>query len=88
MDKVFIIEFEDHGQDFLIWKVQVDTAMVVECTPFQGSVWCGNHVIDVEDLAPGDYVSYISRHQGEEMTIKYPVKSVGVGEIELKGGES
>ena len=91
MDKsvrVFVIHFEDHHQDFLRWYVEVDTGNVIECEPFQSSIWCGNHVVNVEELGEGDFVSFISKTNGELVTIKYPVEKVDVDEILIEGGES
>lgn len=41
------ITFEDHGQDFLEWDLDVQ-GKVIECRPFQAGVWCGRTVINAK----------------------------------------
>jgi hypothetical protein len=55
------IEFEDLGQDFLWWEVDMETGRVVGCGPFQGSVWAdGRHTVDLAALAVGHKLHYWS----------------------------
>jgi len=67
------IVFEDHGQDFLEWDIGI-AGNVIDCRPFQAAIWVNKKVLN-EDVNPGGFVRFISRH-GEELTIKYPVKEV------------
>lgn len=69
---VFKIEFEDHGQDFTHWYVQ--NRIVIDCTPFQWRIWCGNRIAKMP-LA-GQLVRFLSRHEGKYLDLKYPVVAV------------
>lgn len=69
---VFKIEFEDHGQDFLHWYVQ--NRIVIDCTPFQKRIWCGNRIAKVP--AVGQLVRFLSRHTGKYMNVQYVVTKV------------
>lgn len=68
------INFEDNGQDFLWWTIN-ERGLVVDCGPFQASVWCGSIVVDTELLQPGDPVDFVSRH-GDVLMLKHRVKSI------------
>lgn len=68
------IHFEDHGQDFLWWKLD-EAGKVIDCGPFQGSIWCGKQVQDHNDLKPGDRLSYPDS-VGHIRTIKYAIQSI------------
>lgn len=46
---VTTIRFEDHGQDFLEWDLDVN-GKVIECRPFQASIWCGRLVMNNTEL--------------------------------------
>ena len=50
-----IIEFEDKGQDFLRWELN-EEGVVIDCIPFQGSIWCGKYVFQHEYLYAGHKV--------------------------------
>lgn len=52
----YTIHFEDHGQDFLEWDVDV-TGKVVGCRPSQASVWCGLQVLETPQA--GGLVTYL-----------------------------
>ena len=69
------IHFEDHGQDFLDWTVD-DKSNVIDVNPFQFNIWGGNQVLGLDTLQPGDYVHYVSKHDGETRTIRYPVERI------------
>lgn len=49
------ITFEDHGQDFLEWRVTHD-GIVITCAPFQGFLWKKAKVLNVDQLTPGMHV--------------------------------
>ncbi len=72
-----IIHFEDHGQDFLQWTID-ETGKVVNCWPFQASIWCQYYVIDVALLKIGDLVPIIK--DKEQITIKYPIEKIEVSD--------
>jgi hypothetical protein len=52
----FIIEFEDHGQDFLRWHLAADGEVLL-CAPCQNNIWAGAKVQNPEGLGVGDIVS-------------------------------
>lgn len=68
------ITFEDNGQDFLWWAVDGE-GNVVDCGPFQASVWVGSVIIDHELLNPGDEVEFIS-NQGDVLVLKHKVETI------------
>lgn len=71
-----LIEFEDHGQDFLRWSVDRN-GLVTGSWPFQKRVWVGLKVTNLIDLKPGCKVEYFN--QGRRGAIVHPVKSVSQG---------
>ena len=77
LDKVAaILEFEDHGQDFLRWELDAK-GKVIGCEPFQGSIWKGKQVMNHGLLRAGDTVHY--RTMGESTSascIRYPLERV------------
>jgi len=65
-----LIQFEDHGQDFLWWVVD-ETGKVIDCGPFQASVWCLFTVTNLERIKPG--VLVLCSRDGEIVTnVNYP----------------
>lgn len=67
-----IIQFEDHGQDFLTWEVS-KKGKVKSSQPFQTSIWSKYHVTNLADLQPGGLVEICA--PGEEpWNIKYPIE--------------
>ncbi len=69
---VYKIEFADGGQDFTHWYVQ--NRIVIDCTPFQRRIWCGNRIARLP--AVGQQVRFLSRHVGKYMDLKYPVVAI------------
>jgi hypothetical protein len=69
------ITFEDHGQDFLTWQLD-SNGVVVDCMPFQASVWCGVEVYGPGSLNVGDTV--FIRRPGDAVTVplKYPIAAI------------
>lgn len=61
---VTTIHFEDHGQDFLEWDLDVN-GKVIECRPFQAGIWCGRYVVNHTSLRKGGRVIL------DDMTLKY-----------------
>ncbi len=80
--KIFRLHFEDQGQDFLTWDVDVETTKVVGCAPFQASIWCGNTVVNIDDVVLGltDKVEF-ETFDFEQLTLKYPVVEVEALEV-------
>lgn len=64
------IEFEDHGQDFLVWRIE--GGRVVDSIPFQQRVWVGSKVLSSLPLLKGQCLTIVMTH-GEKITIKYPL---------------
>lgn len=69
---VFKIEFADGGQDFTHWYVQ--NRIVIDCTPFQWRIWCGNRIARMPLV--GQQVRFLSRQDGRYLDLKYPVVSI------------
>jgi hypothetical protein len=67
-----IIEFEDHGQDFLSWEIERG---VVTCSrPFQS--WCWNGLkVDMRKAQVGRPLPVVLQ-SGEATQIKYPVRKI------------
>ena len=68
------IHFEDHAQDFLEWDLSSDD-MVVDCRPFQRSVWVGCKVVNA-DVEVGERVHYLAPGSGRVHVIAYPVEAI------------
>lgn len=64
------IEFADHGQDFLRWKIR--DSIVTDCQPFQGGIWCGMRVLN-RRLRFGDFVRLAAAVNRPAMTVRYAV---------------
>jgi len=73
--KGLIVHFEDGGQDFLTWQLDRN-GKVVDCTPFQASVWCGYYVLNFPNIKAGDTLSILKSPGDKVLNIKYPVLSV------------
>lgn len=73
------IHFEDQGQDFLWWDIDEDD-VVVDCGPFQGSIWIGTQIIDDSEsgLIEGDRV--LIEHKYGSQLIKYPIERIEIME--------
>jgi len=72
IDRVRLIAFEDHGQDFLEWFVARNR--VVDSRPFQAGLWIGTLVLN-PDASPGEYLAVHLKHDNDSRLtkIKYPV---------------
>lgn len=79
LDKVAaILEFEDHGQDFLRWELDAK-GNVIGCEPFQASQWVGGMVLGFRELKVGDAPVFArsdkdGRFSGGHM--RYPLEKV------------
>jgi hypothetical protein len=69
------VTFEDHGQDFLTWIIDTELGEVVNCEPFQASIFVGSK-IDQRVFDVGGFVTFVSPHVEEPLTIRYPIESV------------
>lgn len=75
---IAIIEFEDHGQDFLRWHLDKD-GVVIESQPFQNFAWKGLAVFEIDNLKPGSIVYYSRPGEKDVKSIRYPLISVTKG---------
>jgi hypothetical protein len=73
--KYIIIFFEDGGQDFLYWLVEVETGKVIDCGPFQCSVWEGTIVKYIDDLEIGGVV-HVKTKFGDDTTMNYAAEDL------------
>lgn len=67
----FTVVFQDHGQDFLEWDLDV-RGRVVASRPYQGDIWNGSRVLNQPEV--GKLLSIKTRSVGQ-MALRYPVKS-------------
>ena len=72
---LFRITFEDHGQDFLTWVIDTEKEEVVECEPFQATVWIGKKTRQ-KAFEVGGEVQFIDDDTGETFAISYPIESI------------
>lgn len=83
LDKITtVLHFMDHGQDFLRWDLDAK-GKVIDCGPFQGSLWIGRFVVHPEQLWVGELVRY--RTAGDSAaagSIRYPLVQIE----RVKGG--
>tara|TARA_R110002012_G_C11535094_1_gene600906 strand:+ start:694 stop:939 length:246 start_codon:yes stop_codon:yes gene_type:complete len=78
MDKVTRIHFEDHGQDFLWWDIDAQ-GKVIDCGPFQASVWVGSRV----DLPVEEFTApYFLTKGGDFLRLNYPIESIEEKEVQ------
>jgi hypothetical protein len=70
MITVFLV---DDGQDFLEWDIN-EKGEVVDCRPFQGSIWNGTKVHN-KDIKPGDHLD-ITTTDGVRRRIIHAVEKV------------
>ncbi|SFZ85975.1 hypothetical protein SAMN02983003_3147 [Devosia enhydra] len=55
------ITFEDRGQDFLWWEIDMETGRVVGCGPFQAGIWAaGNVSVDPASISVGGRLRYFA----------------------------
>ena len=69
------IHFEDHGQDFLRWELDVN-GKVIGCEPFQASAWRGLKVFQPSLIAVGDLVHFYDSRDKSLCHIRYRVAKV------------
>lgn len=67
------ITFEDHGQDFLTFKVKND-GTIVDVQPFQFSIWSKYRVENIKELSINGFVKLVNK--SGRLTIKYPIISI------------
>lgn len=69
------IKFEDHGQDFLWWKLDKQ-GVVVDCGPFQYTTWVGGRVTNFTELRDDGQVVYLPKHVGRELVVNYRIRQL------------
>jgi hypothetical protein len=67
------IHFEDRGQDFLWWTIDEENN-VVDCGPFQSSVWVGCWVVD-SSIMIGEKPRFLTQSD-EPMTLNYAIEKI------------
>jgi hypothetical protein len=72
------IHFEDHGQDFLWWDVNPKGA-VVDCGPFQASVWVGC-TVKLPMPKVGKRPSFTTK-QGKRLRLNYAIEKIEEKEV-------
>jgi hypothetical protein len=70
-----VIHFEDRGQDFLTWTLD-EKGWVVDCQPFQKSIWKGGLVKNFKELELGSTVEYITKDGYKCLKMNYPVARI------------
>lgn len=70
------IHFEDQGQDFLWWDIK-ELDEVIDCGPFQTSVWVGCQlIIDNEcGLLEGER-PFLVNQDGVKMLLNYAIEQI------------
>lgn len=70
------IHFEDQGQDFLWWDIN-ELDEVIDCGPFQASVWVGCQlIIDNEGgLLEGDRPFFMNQ-DGDMLQLNYAIEQI------------
>lgn len=73
LSKIYVLEFQDCGQDFLQWEVLEDGS-IINSIPFQASQWTKYKVVNLEALILGqsEYV-IISSLENSPFAIKHKV---------------
>lgn len=73
--KIVEVEFEDHGQDFQVWKIEMDGTMgkVVE-SDMQNSIWTEFYVLN--EPKKGVRLKISKGPTDDVITIKYPLIKV------------
>jgi hypothetical protein len=72
--KKYIIHFEDHGQDFLQWRICGETGIIEDCQPFQDHVWVGKKVVANGNLVVGGKLTV--EYVPSNLEIIYPIAEV------------
>lgn len=84
--EIFRIHFEDQGQDFLSWDVDIRTCKVVNSAPFQASIWTKCMVLNLWEIADHKEYKVIYTSNAilpdESREIMYPVARVEYLQIE------
>lgn len=73
----FRIEFKDYGQDFLYWTIDTEKEEVVDCQPFQASIWVG-HKTKQKAFEVGGEVTFLDKDTGETLAINYPIEAINI----------
>jgi hypothetical protein len=73
------VTFQDHGQDFLEWDIDLQKEEIVGCRPYQSRIWCGlacrQKVFEV-----GKQVSFERADNHETRWINYPIEEIKIHE--------
>jgi hypothetical protein len=77
MGKTRRIHFKDLGQDFLWWDLD-ENNKVVDCGPFQATLWVGTQVFDDSEtgIIEGDHILFESKHAADFIRLRYPIEII------------
>lgn len=71
------ITFEDRGQDFLWWEVDMETGRVVGCGPCQGWLWAsGDYRVDLDTISVGSRPRIFSRNEARVRTLNHVIADI------------
>lgn len=69
------VHFEDYGQDFLEWDIDLKTERVVASRPFQNEIWSGLLIAMPSMLKIGEKI-LCTRDMITANEIKYPITKI------------
>lgn len=72
------ITFENRGQDFLWWEVDMETGRILGCGPMQADVWASGHCsIALETMVAGQRPRFFGRAtEAEGRLLTYRIADV------------
>lgn len=71
------ITFEDRGQDFLWWEVDMETGRVVGCGPCQGWLWAsGDYRVDLDAISVGSCPRIFGRNEARARTLNHVIADI------------
>jgi len=80
------ISFQDKGQDFLWWEVDMDTGRILGCGPFQAHLWAaGKCSVDVATVILGQRPTFFGpATEPEGHQLRYAI--IGIEPAKSGGG--
>lgn len=77
------VHFDDQGQDFLYWDIDVATGKVLDAQPFQAWIWTRVTVVNVNSLMVDGFLKYVDQ-TGEPFILKYPIAKIEQINLEVQ----
>ncbi|MBZ0164589.1 MAG: hypothetical protein K8H74_17985 [Notoacmeibacter sp.] len=78
MSNVERVEFEDRGQDFTWWEIDMETGRVVGCGPFQGGVWANGDIsVDLATIGIGQRPRFFHKRRPDVSTLNHVIVAAG-----------